>query len=479
MPDPILPSTPPAAMKWWTLAVVGSGTFMSALDTSVINIALPSIGRQTGASISTLEWVALAYLITVSATLLAFGRLGDLQGRRRIYMLGQALFGLGSLFCALSGGIGLLIASRVVQGLGASMLFALSPAILVAVFPPEARGRALGMQATMTYLGMSIGPGLGGFLTQHFGWPAIFFVNVPIAFIMLAVSYRVLRTDARRQAQPFDLRGSLAMMVALALLLFVLSKGLDLGWTSLPVLAAATVALLAFLLFLRTETRVAHPALDLHLFRSPAFSFSTLAAFLCYVTTAGTNFMLPFFLIQGCARTTGQAGLVMMMIPAGMLALTGLSGLLSDRIGPRLPTVLGMLLMAAGFLLVRTLTPATPLHPTLAFALLIGLGAGLFTAPNNSAIMGAAPGARQGVAGAVLAAARTIGFASGVALGGLSLTLAMHRQARRPAAAAVQAGLRQGLLALSGLAVLAALLCLIRRRTPRARPAQAPRPEPA
>jgi len=388
MPDPILPSAPPAAMKWWTLAVVGSGTFMSALDTSVINIALPSIGRQTGASISTLEWVALAYLITVSATLLAFGRLGDLQGRRRIYMLGQALFGLGSMFCALSGGIGLLIASRVVQGLGASMLFALSPAILVAVFPPEARGRALGMQATMTYLGMSIGPGLGGFLTQHFGWPAIFFVNVPIAFIMLAVSYRVLRTDARRQAQPFDLRGSLAMMVALALLLFVLSKGLDLGWT-------------------------------------------------------------------------------------------GLSGLLSDRIGPRLPTVLGMLLMAAGFLLVRTLTPATPLHPTLAFALLIGLGAGLFTAPNNSAIMGAAPGARQGVAGAVLAAARTIGFASGVALGGLSLTLAMHRQARRPAAAAVQAGLRQGLLALSGLAVLAALLCLIRRRTPRARPAQAPRPEPA
>lgn len=252
----------PASLKWWTLGVVGIGTFMSALDTSVINIALPSIGRQTGASISTLEWVALAYLITVSSTLLAFGRLGDLQGKRRIYMLGLAVFGMGSLFCGLSGGIGLLIGSRVIQGLGGAMLFALSPALLVAVFPPQERGRALGMQATMTYLGMSIGPGLGGFLTQHFGWPSIFFVNVPIAILMLAVSFRVLRVDARQQAQPFDLRGSVTMMVALAFLLFVLSKGLDLGWTSPGILAAGTVALLAFTFFLRTETSIPHPALD-------------------------------------------------------------------------------------------------------------------------------------------------------------------------------------------------------------------------
>ncbi len=448
--------------KWGTLAVVGSSTFMSALDTSIVNIALPVIGRETGAAISTLEWVALAYLITVSATLLPFGRLGDLYGKRTIYMIGQACFGMGSLFCGLAGGIAWLVAARVLQALGAAMLFALSPAVLVAVFPARERGKALGLQATMTYLGMSIGPGLGGFLTQHFGWPSIFFINVPISLGMLLVSFRVLRRDNRSASTPFDLRGAGAMAAALAALLFALSKGPELGWSSPAVSAALAVTLLAWLVFFWTEARIPHPTLDIRLFRSKVFSASTLAAFLCYLATAATNFLMPFFLIQGCALTAQRAGMAMMMVPLGMLALTAASGHWSDRAGPRTPTVLGMLLMALGALLTRSLTPATPFGHILLLMLLIGLGAGLFTAPNNSAIMGAAPGTRQGVAGAILSAARTIGYACGVAMGGLIFTLELQRRPGLPARIMVQVGLHTGMLVVSAMALAAAALCLFR-----------------
>jgi MFS family permease len=311
---------------------------------------------------------------------------------------------------------------------------------------------------------MSIGPGLGGFLTQHFGWPSIFFINVPISLGMLLVSFRVLRRDSRSVATPFDLRGAGAMAVALATLLFALSQGPERGWSSPAVAASLVVTLLAWVVFFWTEVRTPHPALDIRLFRSKVFSASTLAAFLCYLATAATNFLMPFFLIQGCALTTQRAGMAMMMVPLGMLALTAASGHWSDRAGPRTPTVLGMLCTALGALLTRSLTPATPFGHILVVLLLIGLGAGLFTAPNNSAIMGAAPGTRQGVAGAILAAARTMGFACGVTLGGLIFTLELQRHPQWPARIMVQAGLHSGMLVVSFMALTAAALCLFRGR---------------
>jgi MFS family permease len=201
-------TAPHTSGKWWTLAVVGSGTFMSALDTSVVNVALPVIGCETGASVASVEWVVLAYLIVVSSALLAFGRLADIHGQRRIYMAGQLVFVLGSLACGLARGIGFLVAARALQAVGAAMLFALSPAILVAAFPAGERGRALGLQATMTYLGMAVGPGLGGLLAQRFGWPAIFFINVPFGLAAWALAWRTLHPDDVRTGQPFDPAGA-------------------------------------------------------------------------------------------------------------------------------------------------------------------------------------------------------------------------------------------------------------------------------
>ena len=433
--------------KWWTLAVIGSGTFMSALDTSIVNLALPVIRGATRASVSTVEWVVLAYLITVSSALLLFGRLADIHGRRRIYVTGQLVFVLGSLACGLSGHIGGLIAARIAQALGAAMIFALSPAILVSTFPGSERGRALGMQATMTYLGMSLGPGVGGVLLGHCGWASIFFVNVPVGLVMLAVAAKVLHPDRPEAArQVFDPAGAATLALALASLLFVLSKGGELGWGHPLIVGLAAVAAGAGAVFVAVERRASQPALDLRLFQNRLFTASVLSAYLCYWVAASVSFLMPFFLLSACGYSPPHAGLVMMSVPVAMMVVTGPSGWLSDKIGVRVPATMGMAGMVAGLVLLSGLPLSAAAGWTAACLACVGLGAGLFTAPNNSAIMGEVPENRRGVAGAILSAARTVGFASGVALAGLvytgCLAAAGDAGSAEAAAHAVHMGLR-------------------------------------
>lgn len=435
-------SSPETAHKWWTLAVIGSGTFMAALDGSVVNIALPVIRQATHTSVSTVEWTILAYLIAVGASLLVFGRLADMYGKRLIYMAGQGTFVLGSLGCGLAGQIEFLIGARVIQAVGAAMMLALSPAILISAFPGSERGRALGMQATVTYLGLAIGPALGGFVTQHFGWPAIFFVNVPVGLCALVAAHKVLRSDRQAGEQPFDPAGALALAVGLAAALFVLSKGGELGWGQHRVVGLAALAVAALGLFAAIERRSAHPALDFSLFQNRTFSFSVLAAYLCYVATAAVSFLMPFYFLAAAGLTASQAGLRLMAVPLAMLAVTGPSGVLSDKVGVRLPATLGMVLMSSGIAALGWLRLGAQSGGILAGLALTGIGAGLFTSPNNSAIMGAVPIRRQGVAGAILGLARTVGFASGVAAAGLVFVAAGNTGTPAAVADAVRMGLR-------------------------------------
>ena len=456
--------------KWWTLAVIGAGTFMSALDTSVVNVALPVIRNATRSSVSTVEWVILAYLITVSSSLLVFGRLADIHGRRRIYIVGLTVFVLGSVGCGLSGTVGLLILARAIQAVGAAMIFALSPAILISAFPGKERGRALGMQATMTYLGVAVGPGLGGFLTQQFGWPTIFFMNVPIGLLTVLAARKVLRPDRQSTGQPFDPAGALAMAVALASLLFVLSKGRDLGWAHPLIVGLAGIAACAAAVFVVVERRVADPALDLRLFLNRTFSASVLAAYLCYAASASVSFLIPFYLLSAAGYSATQAGLVMMAVPFGMMALTGLSGYLSDKVGARLPATVGMALMTVGICLLGSVCLADGAGFLVAHLALVGVGVGLFTAPNNSAIMGSVPKGRQGVAGALLAAARTVGFASGVAVAGLIYMTCLDSSQEKGAPEKIAHAVRMGLRVTAGIAVAAAVSSAVRGQTKKTEP---------
>lgn len=412
--------------KWWTLAVVGAGTFMSALDGSVVNTALPIIGKSTGASVSTLEWIVLIYLLVVSSSLLVFGRLADIYGQRWIYVSGLAVFIAGSALSGFAPGVGTLIIFRGIQALGAAMLFALGPAVLTGAFPGRERGRALGMQATVTYLGLATGPALGGFITQHLGWPWIFFINAPIGLLVIPVAFYAIRPMVSKSDQPFDPAGALTLAVTLAALLFALSKGNDMGWGNPLIIATMAIGVVSLAAFIFIETRIAHPVLDLKLFSNKIFSASTAAAFLNYLTTTSVTFLMPFYLINASGYRVADAGLVLISTPVVMAIVAGPAGALSDKIGYRIPATIGMFLTAAGVLLLRTLQPGSPPSTVVPHLALIGLGVGLFTSPNNSALMGAAPGNRRGVAGAILAAARNMGFAIGTALAGLIYTIRLH-----------------------------------------------------
>jgi EmrB/QacA subfamily drug resistance transporter len=413
----------PAHGRWWVLLAIGAGTFMAALDGSVVNTTLPVIRAAFAADVARIEWVVTVYLLVLSSLLLSFGRLGDLHGHRRVYLSGFALFIAGSALCGLAPGVEALIAFRALQALGAAMLSSNSPAILTKSFPSAERGRALGLQATMTYLGLTAGPSLGGWLAQHVGWRMIFYINLPVGLAALALSARFVPRDRPAgRAPPFDLPGSAAFIVSLVALLLALNQGHAWGWTSPAVLALLAAASLALAGFVALERRAPHPMLDLNLFRNPLFSGATASAVFNYICIFSVLFLMPFYLIQGRGLNAAQAGLLLTAQPLVMAAVAPLSGALSDRIGTRAPAGLGMAALAAGLLLLSRLGPQAP-HSQIILALAVaGLGTGAFISPNNSALMGAAPRARQGIAAGVLATARNVGMVLGVGLAGAIFT---------------------------------------------------------
>ncbi|PKO19125.1 MAG: MFS transporter [Chloroflexi bacterium HGW-Chloroflexi-10] len=413
----------PDYTKWLVLLSVGLGTFMSALDASVVNVSLPVITHDFQSSITQIEWVVTIYLLTVSCLLLAFGRLGDMQGHKRVYTFGFVIFILSSALCGLSTSAGMLIGLRALQAIGAAMLFANSPAILTGNFPAAQRGQALGLQATLTYLGLAVGPSLGGFLTQHFGWQAVFYINVPIGLLALFFCLRFIPND-RRQAngERFDWIGAGLFLLGMVSLLFVLNQGQSWGWGSLPTLALAVFALLCLLLFVRLEIRSTNPMLDLNLFRQRVFSFSVLSALLNYMSMYCIIFLLPFYLIQARGFSPAHSGLIL-TVQAVVMSLTApISGYFSDRVSPRWLATIGMAILAAGLGMLSFLQAATPQWYIAISLAVTGLGTGMFISPNNNVLLGSAPRNRQGIASGILATARNVGMVLGVGLAGAVFT---------------------------------------------------------
>jgi EmrB/QacA subfamily drug resistance transporter len=405
--------------KWWVLLAVGVGTFMSALDSSVANVILPVLNRAFGTSVTTVEWVVTIYLLVVSGLLLTFGRLGDLRSHKQIYILGFVIFVFGSALCAVSPSIPAMVTFRALQALGAAMLFANSPAILTGNFPAEQRGQALGLQATMTYLGLTVGPSLGGWLTDQFSWRAVFLINVPIGVIAIALSMLFIPAEReKKSAEPFDIPGAVLFLAGLSALLLGLNQASEWGWGSPAVIALIALAVIFLGVFIRVENRKTSPMLDLSLFRRRLFAFASASALLNYICLYSVIFLMPFYLIQGRGLTTGQAGLLLTAEPLIMAISAPLSGTLSDRIGSRLLSTVGMTIMAVGLFLLSRLTPTSPTVFVLVALAVCGLGTGIFISPNTNALMGSAPKNRQGIASGVLATARNSGMVLGIGMAG-------------------------------------------------------------
>jgi EmrB/QacA subfamily drug resistance transporter len=410
--------TPSPSSYWPTILVVGIGTLLSALAGSSATVALPRIGRVFGLDISTVRWVISVYLVSVTALLPVAGAVADIVGHRGIYLAGFCLFGATSLAGGLAPSFTWLVVARVAQGVGAAMLMATGPALLTTAAPAAKRGRALGTVATCTYIGLTVGPTLGGLLVSKAGWRWVFYINVPVALVVLALGSRFLPPPQKRKL-PFDWAGALFLICGLAPALTVISEadrwGLSL-WPTITLIVCGAAGLTAFVVTERWRLRHDVSALlDLRLFSNRTFKTAAASAVFNYIALFVPIILLPFYLTEGQGLDAGQAGLLLSAQPLVMAFLASPAGWLSDRIGTRPLATTGMGLMGGGLLLLSTLGPQSAIWTVAAFLALVGAGTGIFISPNSSALMGSAPLHRQGAAGGVLAVSRNLGMLIGVA----------------------------------------------------------------
>ena len=422
--------------KWVVLFTVVVMTFMSTLDSSIVNVAVPSIQRALGATASEIQWVSSMYLLVCCVTVLVFGRLGDRYGKVRLFQAGVVLFSIGSLLCGLSTTLVMLIGARVVQGLGASCAMANNMGIVTEVFPARERGRALGIVSTFVSLGLMCGPVVGGIMVASLPWESIFLINVPIGVVSCLVGLKTLPREAAVQQGAFDVRGVLLMAPAIFAMFIAIT------WAgSGDYLVAAAMALAGLVLlgiFTVAERRAETPLVRLDLLRNPVFSINLIAMLCCFFAVGSTEFILPFYLQDACGFPSDVAGLVITAIPLAMAIASPIAGSISDRIGTTVPCLVGLAIYAAGVALAGGLstTAAIPvIYGTLVF---MAAGDGLFESPNNSRIMGSVDQKDLGFAGSLGTLVRYMGMSAGVTGGTALLYGHMGALAGHPVAGYVE-----------------------------------------
>ena len=443
------------------MLVVGVGTLLSAMAGSAVTLALPRIGQEYGVSIGSAGWVVEAYLVAVTSLLLVAGRASDAVGHRTIYLVGFGWFGLASVACGFADNLEMLVAGRILQGVGGAMLMATAPALLTTAFPPSRRGFALGTVSTATYVGLTVGPPLGGFLVTHASWRWVFFLNGPSALVVVGLGFVLLPTAARAPRERWDVAGTLTLMAGLPFALVAIDQGHDWGWLSWRTLGAATGGVTLLGTFVWLELRCSDPLLQLRLFRSRQLTGATLSAVANYVALFICIILIPYYLTEGLGLTSSAAGFLLSVQPVIMAIVASPSGRLSDRIGTRSLAVAGMLIFSAGMAGLATIGPTTPPGVVAIWLAVMGFGTGVFISPNSSALMGAAPKHQQGVAAGVLAVARNLGMMAGVAVS-MSVFQAAGGRTARVWTDTEFAALRLALAIGSGVAFLGAFASAIR-----------------
>jgi EmrB/QacA subfamily drug resistance transporter len=471
----------PYPQRWHILASVVVVLLMTPLDMSAVNVILPTLKAQFASSVGAVSWVSLAYLLVIVGLLLPFGRLGDLWGFRRLFLVGVGLFTVSSALCGLSHtvpalfgpavlrqfGLPALIAARVLQGLGACMMMALSSGIITAVFPPRERGRAMGFVGMGIAFGLVLGPTLGGLLTQWFGWPWIFYINVPIGIAGGAWVRRMLPPLNPHHPTPVDWPGALLIIATLTTLMLGVTLVETEGWSSPAVRALLAASVAAGGVLVWHERRSRHPKLDFSLFANPVFAGANLAAMMNYLGQFTAIFITPFALRYGMNRDPQQIGLTMGVLPVAVLVLAPISGALSDRLGTRLLAALGEIIVAIGlFALALIIGRGQPLWIIPALAL-VGVGTGLFQSPNSSAIMGSLPRTHLGIGGSVLAVVRNLGMTFGIAISSAAVAIGSqwyhHTHPHASAASAILYAAHFGYLIGAAFALLGAVTSVVRQ----------------
>jgi EmrB/QacA subfamily drug resistance transporter len=413
--------------KWWTLGAVAFGLFMIMLDNTIVNVALPSIQSDLDIGISELEWVFNGYALTFGVLMLTGGKLADMLGRRRIFIVGLLIFTVASLFCGLATSAGWLIGARVLQGVGSALMNPATLSIITATFPPRQRGMAIGIWAGVAAMALAIGPLAGGLITQHLGWNWIFFINVPVGILAIIVTRLVVDESRDTSAdQRLDLPGLLSSGIGLFALTYGLIEANNYGWTSPRILLLFAVALVGIVLFVLLELRQRSPMLDLSLFKNGTFAGANSVMLLIGLAMFGVFFYNSLFIQNILGYSAVETGATFLPMTVLIILVAPLAGKYSDRVGSRWLMGGGMVLLAASLFIFSRLDASSDFWDLLPGLIVGGFGMGLVMTPTTSAAMGSVPVDKAGVGSAVLNSMRQVGGALGIAVIGAIIAQSVH-----------------------------------------------------
>ena len=476
--------------KWWVFAAIAIGTFVSVVDNGSVLVALPEIEEHFGSDLPTVQWVVVGNALAISALILPMGRLGDIAGRKWVYIGGLAIFVAGSLLAGLAVNLPWLITAKVFQGLGSAMIQGNGMATIISSFSGAERGKALGTHMSVVGSGAIAGPAIGGILVASLGWQWVFFINVPIGILTILITWAVLRSNEEgsagdRATGAFDWPGTGLSAMALLAFLLVVGNGHRLGWTSPAVLlgAAATVALVAG--FIRWELRAASPMLDLRLFKRKLVAIGAAAAWLSFMGMSSSRFMMPFYLQRVLEISPRDVGLLLIPPALCMVLLGPLSGRLSDRFGWRALTVSGLALsMAASIAIATNLTESSPAVFIVLMLMAQSSGMALFNSPNQSSLLSAVERDQYGVVSALTQLIRNSANVTSIAVATTVVVVTMGTYGVEPSLDAVSpevadafvAGLKWAFSLMAAMLLTGVALAVIRgeRRRPESTATSAP-----
>ena len=402
--------------EWAILLTVLPMTFMTTLDSSIVNVALPTMAKELNTSMAGIEWVVTSYLIVICATILLFGKLGDILGKTRIFKFGIGIFTIGSLLCGLSNTLFMLILSRIVQAIGAGAAMATNQGIITETFPANERGRALGMSGTAVALGTMVGPTLGGLIVSIAPWEYIFLINIPIGILVYIGVIKILPIKKKINDFIIDVKGSILFMISITLLFTSINFGQSLGYNNLFIIMSFIISLILFAIFIRVEKTSNNPMLDISIFKNRLFSLSIFCGFTSFISIGAVNIILPFYYQDVLSLSPSSAGLMMTVSPIILAIVAPLSGYLSDKIGSEKISALGLSILSIGIISLILFNVNTSLIIVGILVGLLSLGSGIFQSPNNSLIMSTVKKNELGIAGSINGLVRNLGTTTGIAL---------------------------------------------------------------
>lgn len=410
--------------KYLVLAIILLGLLMAVLDSLMMNQALPTVTKHFNVSLGQSQWAVTGYLLAMTGLFIFFGKVSERTGKAKMFMAGWAVFTLGSLACGLSGSLEQLIAFRVIQGIGSSMVSGVAGAIIFQAFPPKERGRAMGYLMVVAAIGSIVGPGLGGFIVDRLGWQYIFFVNVPIGAATLAIALKHLKvpevTTGRLEMDWIGAGTLFASIVSLLMLCNELTKGLEM---STPLIAYGTAFAALTIAFVLQESRSRKPLLDLSIFRNKRFTLPVLSMVLVYLATSIAELLGPFYFQGVMGYTPSQVGMAFMVVPVFLMFAAPAGGMLYDKYHWKFLTSLGLLIVALGFFLLAYGYSTVSFWPIILAFAVWGIGTGLYLGPNNAEMMNALPLEKTAVASSVSSTGMSLGMSLGVSIASLLLTL--------------------------------------------------------